>query len=155
MFELNPTKQCVEVELAGSGDILTLYYRAPTNAERLARHNELVKREAGAKKTKIVSYTFPISVKYGSKLCTGFETGVLALDGKMISSDPAAEDYCAEWKGLLEKACPDAFVVVDSIAFRAAKLPGADEGGIEYVEDDELGPDPSEPSTPTSTGAEA
>lgn len=151
-FELKPTRHVLTVHFAATGEDIDLYYRPATTKERLAYSNDTMRREG--QKVLMVQNAYPVQVRHGKKFVTGFEPGAFTVDGKVISSDPDAEDYYPEWRELLEEACPDALALVCRAVMQSATAARDLEGGGLVLVEELDGPLASE-STATSPDATA
>jgi len=131
-----------------SGGEVSLYYRTPTNKERIAYSGETLTRKAG----KIASQATEAGLKWGAKILTGIEDGDFLYDGKPISSNEDSEDYNPDWKRLVLLTAGDLVRALAELAFSGvgAKYEDEDDGdegaeidmsGIPGMEDDKVEPD--------------
>ena len=97
MFELRPTRNVIEIAHPCSDAPILLYCRKPTAHEMVLYRAEQMEREGES----ILQRTFETRVKYGAAILQGFESGAFAVQGQLISSDPASTFHRADWKELL------------------------------------------------------
>ncbi len=142
---LTATRQ-VLVMTDQAGETYELYFRMPTNDERVWHSNRLLERKG--KKTVIRQNIFAEQVALGRKLIIGFSEGYF-MDGDLfISSDPSKPYYRKDWRELLEQARPTDLQGVALAALRPALAGGGDDAEEEPVEMAEPSED-SEVAAPT------
>ena len=131
-----------------SGGEVSMYYRTPTNKERIAFSSEMLTRKAG----KIASQATAAGLKWGAKIMTGIEDGDFLYDGKPVSSKEDSEDYNPEWKRLVLLTAGDLVQALAQLAFSGVGVKYEDEddgdeaseidmSGIPGLEDDEAEPE--------------
>jgi hypothetical protein len=131
-----------------SGGDVSMYYRTPTNKERIAYSGETLTRKAG----KIASQATAAGLKWGAKIMTGIEDGDFLNGGKPISSNEGSEGYDPEWKRLVLLTAGDLVQALAQLAFSGIGVKYEDEdddgegseidmSGIPGMEDDEPEPD--------------
>ena len=101
-----------------SGSEVSMYYRTPTNKERIAFSSEMLTRKAG----KVASQATAASLKWGAKIITGIQDGDFLYDGKPISSNEDSEDYNPEWMRLLMLTAGDLMQALAQLAFTGIGL---------------------------------
>jgi len=94
MLNINQNKFKLLIEDSLSGDTHTFYYRAPTTEETVNVCNAFMEEKDKTKAAQILA-------KGSVPLLLGFEKGSIAVDDKLISSDPEDEDYYENWKALI------------------------------------------------------
>ena len=98
---------------AAFGAKIKLFYRTPTTQERIDFTKAILIKKNG----KLIDNSFEAHIKYGAMILTGFESGVYALDGKLISSDPESPEFYPDWKDLIAEVAPHHFRALCSIVF--------------------------------------
>lgn len=127
-FNLTATRLVlVMTDLAG--DTYELYYRNPTNAERVAFSNSLYEKKG--KKTVAKENVFAEQVAMGKKLCLGFSEGYFMDGDDFISSDKSKPYHREDWKDLIEAARPTDFQKIAIAALQPSAV------GSESEQDDE------------------
>lgn len=101
-----------------SGGEVSLYYRTPTNKERIAFESETISKKA----SKITSQAAAAQLKYGSKVLTGIEDGDFLYGGKPISSNEESEDYNPDWKRLVQLTAGDLVQALALLVFSGIVL---------------------------------
>ena len=100
-----------------SGDPLTLYYRPPTTAERIAYKSAMWKREGN----KVISRVTEARQEYGALIIEGFEEGdfrhKVGDELKIFSSNSESPNYFPAWKGLLKQYASDVLEALAEHAF--------------------------------------
>lgn len=114
MRDLTAKRNVIDYDDPISGLTHTIFYRLPTNDERVAYSSDFVLREGD--EVKVREDVFAVRLKHGSKLILGFQKGTLGVDGKAIASDPDDEDFCKEWKDHLVAGAPEVVVAVAALA---------------------------------------
>lgn len=135
---LTATRQ-VLVMTDQAGETYELYYRLPTNDERVWHSNQLYERKG--KRTVIKQNIFAEQVALGRKLILGFSEGYF-MDGDLfISSDSSKPYYRTGWRDLLEQARPTDLQSVALAALRPALAGGGDDAEdlVEVAEPSEDG----------------
>lgn len=122
-------KNSITVDDRLSGTKLELFYRMPTNDERIAYQRSTLKREGNKLKLKV----FESRVKYGLQILTGFREGDFGYGGEPISADPTSQHYRADWKDLLQATASDIVATVAGAVFESARFSGDE--GIEFVDE--------------------
>jgi hypothetical protein len=142
MRDLHATKNILEIVDPISGDVHEIYYRTPTNSERIAYAGALIRREG--RKIRLRADTYSINVQYGLDVITGFKKGTIGYNGKKISSDVMDPDFFENWKELLAQSAPEIAAAVGQTVFAGARVRRADDGqdAIAFVEMEDLGSDP-------------
>ena len=116
---------------------ISLYYRTPTNAERIAFKAATI----GQKKNKIIDHSTEAQLSYGARILTGIQDGDFLFDGKPISSNEDSPDYNPDWKKLVLETAGDLIQSLALLAFSAVILQYE---GKQDDSSDESGPDMSE-----------
>ncbi len=136
MRDLNAEKNVLEIEDPLCGKTHELYYRLPTNDERLQHINGRISRVG--KKVKVVKNSLSLSQKYGEKIITGFKKGTIGFDGKVISADPDDPDYRKDWLKCLKKGAPDLLITLGWHVFQGPVVKQGDGVEIEMVTEEEM-----------------
>lgn len=107
---------------------VSLYYRTPTNAERIAFKAATI----GRKNSKVIDQSVEAQLSYGAKILTGIEEGDFLFGGKPISSNEDSGDYNPEWKKLVITTAGDLIQSLALLAFAGVILkyegaPGGDD----------------------------
>lgn len=97
-----------------TGDTSTVYYRTPTNAERIQFEAACVKGKG--KKSRYEPAE--AQIVFGARLCTGIKDGDFTHEGKPISSDKDSGHYFPEWLDLMKETCGDLLKGISAHAFR-------------------------------------
>jgi len=122
-------KNSIIVDDRLSGSKLELFYRMPTNDERIAYQRSTVKREGNKVKIQV----FEARVKHGLQILTGFRDGDFGYAGAPISADASSPHYRADWKDLLQETASDIVAAVAGAVFESARVGG--DAGIEFVDE--------------------
>jgi len=129
-----------------TGEGYDLYFRIPTNAERVAFANALYEKKG--RRTVPKDNVFADQVAMGKKLCLGFSEGYFMDGDAFISSDPAKPYYRKDWKDLIEAARPSDFQQIAIVALKPSMpggaddlAPGDEEGEVEAPAGDAEGSD--------------
>lgn len=133
MRDINAPRNIAEIVDATSGDVHEIYYRMPSNSERVRYANSRIRRKGN--KVQIRSDGFVLDLEFGEPLVTGFKKGTLGFDGEVFSSEPSDPEYRKDWKKLLVKHCPELVVAVARVAFSPALSRGAAEQSVVEFED--------------------
>jgi hypothetical protein len=133
-YELNASRNVLEIQDRLAGCVLEFYYRMPTNAMRTQWDNLITVRKGSRV---IVKKDHQIlQARFGAKLLTGFKKGIFSVDGAVIASDPDDPAYYKDWKNLIFR------VRLDLLAYAARTIMASAvplDAGIEYEEDDDAG----------------
>jgi len=116
-YDLDADRNVMEVSDKLSGQTFELYYRMPTNAERVAYDSAVTKRKGS--QIKLAKDWMITQAKVGLRLCVGFKKGNFAKAGQLISSETGDADYFPEWKQLLFKVRPDILAHLTRTIFAA------------------------------------
>ena len=143
-----------------SGDTYELYYRQPTNMERVGFSNTLSEKKG--KKTVYKENVFAEQAIFGKMLCLGFSEGYFMDGDKFISSDKSNPNYREDWKQLIEVARPTDFQQIAIAVTRPASPGAADDEPDSASEGEEtVGEDATnsmasklEPEAPLATSSE-
>lgn len=150
-FNLTATRLVlVMTDLAG--ETYELFYRNPTNAERVAFSNSLYEKKG--KKTVVKDNVFAEQVAMGKKLCLGFSEGYFMDGDDFISSDKSKPYYCEGWKELIEAARPTDFVKIAIAALQPSAV-GSEQDDEDVAGDVGVDPAADEPQAETETPAQA
>lgn len=95
-----------------SGGQITLYYRQPTAEEYIGYNSAIAKRDGDK-----ITFDEPLRMKYSLDVLTGVADGCLSVDGKPISTDPASEHFCADWKPLIQDTAADWLMILAAVVF--------------------------------------
>lgn len=114
-----------------------LYFRTPTNAERIAFQAATIGRENG----KFKDQSAETQLAFGAKILTGIVDGDFVDAGKPISSDEHSKDYDPEWKKLVMTTAGDLVQALALLAFSGVLLKPE---GKQNNDADKSGPDMSE-----------
>lgn len=118
MAELGSTvKNAIKIKDV-TGKVHTLYYRNPTTSERV----QFERMAHQMKKNRFVNNGAQARLEFGAKIVTGFNDGDYTVDGRPISSDPASENYRADWKELLEAGAADHLSALGMAVFQGAQI---------------------------------
>ncbi|GAB6035445.1 hypothetical protein JCM15519_38770 [Fundidesulfovibrio butyratiphilus] len=127
---LTADRQVLEmIDLAG--EEYKLYYRLPTNPQRMAFSASLYTKSG--KKTVIKSNIFAEEAALGKKLVTGFSESYFMDGDDFISSNPSEAHYRANWKDLLAAARPSDLAAVARAALRPSQVSAGDEDEIDLL----------------------
>lgn len=85
-----------------SGSVITLYFRPPTAAERVAYQLSVFHLEGGERRLRLAE----TRLRFGLEILLGFEAGDFVLEdgGRLIPLDP---DQHPDWKERLARHAPD------------------------------------------------
>jgi hypothetical protein len=133
MYDLDASKNVLEIHDRLVGAVLEFYYTLPTNPQRTEWDN-LVTVRKGSRVVIKKDYQL-LQARFGARLLTGFKKGVLAKGGKLIASDPDDPDYYKDWKNLVYSVRPDWLAYAARVIMSPVEQPDT---GIEY-EDAESG----------------
>lgn len=127
-------RNILRISDAISGGIISLYYRLPTNEERIAFQRASLVRNKGAGGKKQVTFD-PNAArqKYGLAILTGFGDDAFTVNGKPVSSDPESQNYLATWKELVGETASDMVAALAVTVFEGMRVAPA-----EMMEGDEL-----------------
>jgi hypothetical protein len=131
------------------GEKMVLFYRMPTNDERVAHQEATIRRKG--RKVLVKKNQFNEQVLMGTKVITGFKKGAFAFKKQLFSSDENDSAYAQDWRDKVVLGASDILAVLGRHVINSVDADNEDL--FEEVED--FGQDPLQPSTPTSTGAEA
>ena len=131
-YDLSPDRNVMEIHCKLAGKTFELYYRMPTNAERMAYDNAMTKRKGA--QIKIAKDWQIIQAKVGRALVTGFRRGDFAVSGKVIASEQSDPDYYADWKNLLFQKRPDLLTHLCRAIFSATSEPA----DVDLDDDDDV-----------------
>ncbi len=116
---------------------LTVFYRMPATAERIAYANALVIRKRG----KVKNQTGEAHNKYGLLILKGIKDGdFITDDNKPLSSDPKSPDYNPAWKAIIERYASDVVALLCSHVFDVSVVADALD-----IDEDEDPPDGDSP----------
>lgn len=101
-----------------SGGEVSLYYRNPTNAERIAF------REAGFERNgkKFIDRSSEAELAFGAKILKGIKDGDFVNGEKAVSSNPDSKDYDPDWKKLVLETAGDLVQMLATVAFNGVLL---------------------------------
>ena len=125
--DLQASESNLAVFLDGvSNSEVGLYYRTPTNSERIKFKAATVIRKNG----KIVDQSVEAQLSFGAKIMTGIREGDFVLGDIPISSDQKSEHYDADWKKLVLETAGDIVQSLSLLAFSGTivKYDGEDSG---------------------------
>jgi len=120
-----------------SNSKIVVYYRQPTEEERLKYSNSLVKRI----RNKIESNVGQARVKAGADIILGFADGAFETDKGPLSSDPKSQHYDPDWKKFVRQYAPDVLAMLAIHVFESSLVldqpdpEDEQEGGAEKEED--------------------
>ena len=97
---------------------VTLYYKTPTNSQRVRFDNDCTTGKG--KKTKLqLAYAH---LKYGGEVLTGIKEGHFTKGGEVISSDPASDNFDPEWKDLFVRNAGDLVQILGRQLFQGTAM---------------------------------
>lgn len=132
--ELNPERQVLEVQDRTTGEVYEIYYRMPTNEERVRYGNKTIYRKG--KKVLFRNNLLPLNIEFGKLLITGFGENVFTLNGKPISSEKSSPNFFEGWRDLVAKNAPEYLSLVGQTAMNAVAISGKDDlDGLEEIEE--------------------
>lgn len=138
MRDLNAQRNVAEITDPVSGDVHEIYFRPPTNSERIKYQAAFIKRSG--RKVKVRVDGFMVHIQHGIQLITGFKKGTFGFDGKVFAADPDDADFRDDWREILEKHCPEIVAAVARCAFASARSKGdGDQEMVEFETFEELG----------------
>jgi hypothetical protein len=129
MLELRPNpRNKLPIDILVNGKLISfnVWYATPKTSQKVAFESARTK----FKKGKMHYDGVTPSVHFGLELLAWVEDGVLTLDGKSISTDPASPDYDPNWKKVLgDLAAENAsiasiLIAVATAAFDNVKITG-------------------------------
>jgi hypothetical protein len=146
--ELNPERNVLEVTDHTTGETGEVYFRMPSNEERVKYGNKMMVR-----KGKQVFYRrnlLSLNLEFGKLLVTGFKKGLFAVNGQLIASDPGDPDYDPNWLRQVEAGAPEYLTLVARTAFNSVSAGGKEENQIEGFEKIEELPEDNGGGSPLS-----
>lgn len=151
-YELNADRNVLTLSDKLAGGELEFYHRLPTNKERVAYDNAMVKRQGN--KVVISKNLMLARAKFGAALLTGIRKGDFAVDGKVIASEPDDPAYYSSWRSLLLQKRPDLLAVIAGIVMDPVSQTAKPELEFEFEEGDDILEDLDEPTEPDAAASD-
>jgi hypothetical protein len=108
--------QKVKIFDSVTGEEIELSYTLPSPVKKV----EYAQRLYDATQDKNVLRIFPETrVEYGKEILAGIPDNYFSIEGKVISSDPASENYREDYKELIAKEAPDILASLAEAVFEA------------------------------------
>lgn len=118
-----------------SGGEVSLYYRTPTNSERISFRNACVTRKG----KNIIDQSTEAQLSYGARILSGIEDGDFVNGDNPVSSNKDSEHYDPDWKKLVLETGGDLIQSLALLAFSGVVLkydgPEQDDSEVENVLD--------------------
>jgi hypothetical protein len=119
---LGEERHALAVQDPVSGSVITLYYRRPTSAERVAYQLSAYQIEGGERRLRLGE----TRLAFGREILLGFEAGdfIIRENGELAPLDP---DRQADWKEQLLKHAPDLVAYLAQQVFEGLRVVGRGE----------------------------
>lgn len=119
-----------------SNSEITLQYRLPTTAERVAYGNSAIIRRGKV----TINNLGATRLKYGAAIITGFQEGAFATEKGVLSPDPQSPHYDPDWKNKVMQFAPE---IIQVLAMRVFENSLEIAPASEEEEEEAIPPDPS------------
>lgn len=118
MRDLKATKNnLITIQDNLSSTKIGIYHETIKSSDRIQYQSELLKVLQDAPESEKIKAAMEYRLNYTLEKITGFTDGSFSFDDKEISSDPASENYYADWKIFLKENGSDILESVNNLLF--------------------------------------
>lgn len=96
-----------------SGSSIQFFHRTPETDDRIRYQAAKFRREGD----RMINCSRRAAIDAAANVLTGIREGDFIIDGQPLSSDPASENYRADWKELIEGMAGDLLFVMGNLLF--------------------------------------